>query len=105
MAMIGEHRFEAKDAPEKVVLEFTAEGDRATSVTVTVSGQGPLPLLAGWWVGQALELGLAGAVLGAAANGVPLRRIWAMVTIAVVACVAVTIVLQSLGLAPAMKAV
>lgn len=41
LAMIGEHRFEAKDAPEKVVLEFTVEGDRATSVTVTVSGQGP----------------------------------------------------------------
>jgi hypothetical protein len=64
-----------------------------------------LPLLASWWVGQAIELGLAGAVLGAAANGVPLRRIWAMVMIAVVACVAVTIVLQSLGLAPPMKVV
>ena len=62
-----------------------------------------LPLLASWWVGQALELGLAGAVLGAAAGGVPLRRIWAMVAIVVFACVAVTTVLQSLGLAPPMK--
>lgn len=64
-----------------------------------------LPLLAGWWIGQTVELGLAGAVLGAAANGVPLKRIWAIVTGAVVACVAGTIVLQSLGLAPPMKVV
>jgi len=64
-----------------------------------------LPLLAGWWIGQTVELGLAGAVLGAAANGVPLKRIWAFVAGAVVACVAGTIVLQSLGLAPPMKLV
>lgn len=64
-----------------------------------------LPILAGWWIGQTVELGLAGAVLGAAANGVPLRRIWALVAIAVVACVVGTIVLQSLGLAPPMKMV
>jgi len=64
-----------------------------------------LPLLAGWWIGQTVELGLAGAVLGAAANGVPLKRIWAIVTGAVIACVAGTIVLQSLGLAPPMKVV
>ena len=62
-----------------------------------------VPLLAGWWVGQTVELGLAGAVLGAAANGVPLRRIWAVVIGAMVACAAGTIVLQSLGLAPPMK--
>ena len=61
--------------------------------TVTV------PLLTGWWIGQTIELGLAGAVLGAAADGVPLKRIWLIVTGAVVACVSVTIVLQSLGLA------
>ncbi len=64
-----------------------------------------LPLLVGWWFGQAIELGLAGAVLGAAANGVRLRRIWALVAIVVVACVAATIVLQSLGWAPPMKVV
>jgi len=64
-----------------------------------------LPLLAGWWIGQTVELGLAGAVLGAAAAGVPLKRIWIVVAIAVVACVFGTIVLQSLGLAPPMKIV
>jgi hypothetical protein len=31
------------------------------------------PLLAGWWIGQAIELGLAGAVLGAAAAATALR--------------------------------
>lgn len=64
-----------------------------------------LPLLASWWVGQAMELALAGAVLGAAANGVRLRRIWAIVMICVVAFVVGTIVLQSLGWAPPMKSV
>ena len=64
-----------------------------------------LPLLAGWWVGQTVELGLAGAVLGAAADGVSLKRIWVIVAAAVVTLVAVTIALQSLGLAPAMKVV
>ena len=64
-----------------------------------------LSLLVGWWIGQAIELGLAGAVLGAAADGVPLRRIWAVVVLTVIACLAGTIVLQTLGLAPAMKVV
>ena len=59
-----------------------------------------LPLLAGWWMGQTIELGLAGAVLGAAANRVRPRRIWAVVIVAVLVCVAGTIILQSLGLAP-----
>ncbi|MGZ9275340.1 MAG: hypothetical protein ACXW34_11435 [Nitrospira sp.] len=63
----------------------------------------PLPLLAGWWIGQTVELGLAGAVLGAAGSGVPLRRIWSLVAIAVVFCFVATVVMQSLGLAPAMR--
>jgi hypothetical protein len=64
-----------------------------------------LPLLAGWWIGQTVELALAGAVLGAAASRVPLKRIWAIVAVAVVVLVAVTVTLQSLGLAPAMRIV
>jgi hypothetical protein len=64
-----------------------------------------LPLLVGWWIGQAIELGLAGAVLGAAANGVSLKRIWVVVALAVIGCIAGTIILQTLGLAPAMRAV
>ncbi|MDH3744018.1 MAG: hypothetical protein OES47_02820 [Acidobacteriota bacterium] len=64
-----------------------------------------LPLLAGWWLGQAVELGLAGAVLGAAANSVPLRRVWSIVVVVFVICVAGTLVLQALGLAPPMKVI
>ena len=63
------------------------------------------PLLAGWWIGQAVELGLAGAVLGAAAAGVSLKRIWIMVALAVFTCIAGTFVLQNLGIAPAVKLV
>lgn len=64
-----------------------------------------LPLLVGWWIGQAAELGLAGAVLGAAAAGVSLKRIWIVVALAVFGCIAGTFVLQNLGLAPAVKLV
>jgi hypothetical protein len=60
-------------------------------------------LLAGWWLGQALELGLAGAVLGAAAGGMRLKRIWLLVIVVVIICVVVTITLQSIGSAPAVK--
>ncbi len=63
------------------------------------------PLLAGWWGGQTIELGIAGAVLGAAANRVSLTRIWAVVVVAVIGLTVATVVLQSLGLAPAMKVV
>jgi hypothetical protein len=64
-----------------------------------------MPMLAGWWIGQTIELGLAGAVLGAAAGGKALRRIWLVVAGVVLACAAGTIVLQSLGLAPPMRVV
>lgn len=64
-----------------------------------------MPLLLGWWAGQAVELGLAGAVLGGATGGVSLKRIWLIVALAVTSSIAVTILLQSLGLAPAMKLV
>lgn len=64
-----------------------------------------LTILTGWWVGQTIELGLAGAVFGAAANGVSAQWIWARVAIAVVMCVAGAVVLQSLGLAPPMRVV
>jgi hypothetical protein len=62
-------------------------------------------LLAGWWIGQSVELAFAGAVLGAVADGVPRKRVWAAVGVAVVALAAATIALQSLGFAPAMKIV
>ena len=62
-------------------------------------------LLAGWWVGQTVELAFAGGVLGALADRVPLKRVWTIVGVAVVVLAAATIALQSLGLAAAMKVV
>ncbi len=58
---------------------------------------------AGWWLGQTLELGLSGSVIGAARQGVRQRRLWAIVVLITVVCVVVTIILQSTGWAPAMQ--
>jgi hypothetical protein len=60
-------------------------------------------LLIGWWIGQTVELALAGGVLGAVAGGVRLKRVWTVVGAGVLALAAATVALQSLGLAPAMK--
>lgn len=60
-------------------------------------------LLLGWWVGQAFELGLAGAVIGAAFAGTPLKTIYWKVVAAVLLMLVVVILMQSLGVAPAMK--
>ena len=59
-------------------------------------------LLVGWWVGQTVELGLAGAAIGAASGGTRLRRIWMVVVMAVIAFFIATVVLQTLGFAPQM---
>ena len=60
-----------------------------------------LPLLVAWWIGQSVELGLAGLVIGAAENGVRMGRLWSAVLATVVMCLALTIFLQSFGYAPA----
>jgi hypothetical protein len=77
----------------------------ALTVGVYSISSAGLPMLLGWWIGQAIELGLAGAVLGAAADGASLKRIWAVVALAVIGCLAGTIALQMLGLAPAARMV
>ena len=59
--------------------------------------------LLAWSLGQGVELGLAGLVLGAGRAGTPLTRIWGRVAIAVVVFVALTVVLQSVGWAPAVR--
>jgi hypothetical protein len=62
------------------------------------------PLLLAWWIGQSIELGIAGGVIGAMAAGVPSRRVWRWVAISVVGLLTVTVALQSLGIAPSMRA-
>ena len=57
-------------------------------------------LLAGWGVGQAVEIGVAGAVLGLGLAGASLKRLFGWVLLGVFAAVVVTVILQSTGLAP-----
>jgi hypothetical protein len=57
-------------------------------------------LLVGWTLGQAVELGLAGMVLGAGRAGASGRRIWSRVGLAVFLFLVATIVMQSVGWAP-----
>jgi hypothetical protein len=60
-------------------------------------------LLIGWWIGQAVELGVAGGVIGGLAAGVTLGRMWFWATLIVLALLVLTVALQSLGIAPAMR--
>lgn len=61
-------------------------------------------LLAGWWIGQSAEMGVAGAVAGSGRARSRLRPLVVGVLALVVTAVVVTIALQSLGLAPARMA-
>jgi hypothetical protein len=63
----------------------------------------PDSLLLGWWAGQGIEMGLAGAVLGSARAGTPPGRIWLRVTIAVVVLFAAVVTLQTLGIVPTVR--
>ncbi|MBI3159384.1 MAG: hypothetical protein HYZ26_07285 [Chloroflexi bacterium] len=63
----------------------------------------PLPLAVGWVVGQALELGVGGAIAGRALEAGMNRGLTLRVVVGVLVCVVLTIVLQSLGLAPAVQ--
>ena len=60
-------------------------------------------LLAGWFVGQTLELGVAGAVVGSGLGRRPMRSLLLRVLALTVAAFVVTIALQSAGLAPQIR--
>ena len=57
-------------------------------------------LLIGWFIGQTLELAIAGAVIGSGLAGMRLRRLFGAVIVFVLLSVITTIILQSLGLVP-----
>jgi hypothetical protein len=61
-----------------------------------------VPLLFAWWLGQAVELGISGGVIGGLAAGISPRRMLFWVTLIVVGLLVLTITLQSLGVAPPM---
>ena len=58
-------------------------------------------LLMAWFIGQTIEMSLAGAVIGAAFAGRRLRSLTGMVLLLLLASIVITIVLQNAGLAPA----
>lgn len=61
-----------------------------------------LELMAGWFIGQTVEAGIGGMVIG---EGLVVNKPWRLemyVVLFVIASVVVTIILQSVGLAPAM---
>ena len=60
-------------------------------------------LLLGWGIGQALELGIAGIVIGLGLAGKRLSRLVLWVVVFVVVMVIITIILQTVGFAPPMK--
>lgn len=60
-------------------------------------------LLAAWWIGQTLELGAAGGVIGGIAAGISQRRMLLWVAVIVFALLVLTIALQSFGVAPPMR--
>lgn len=69
--------------------------------SITTAG---VDTLLAWGFGQGIELGLAGMVLGAGRAGMPMPRVWRRVAAAVVLFVVLTVVMQSVGWAPAMQA-
>jgi hypothetical protein len=70
---------------------------------LSVSSADPA-LLGGWFVGQTLEMALAGGVIGAALSTERLRLVVASVIGLVVLCFLLTVALQIAGLAPAVHA-
>jgi len=60
-------------------------------------------LLAGWFVGQTIELGVAGAFAGGALGGARLTRLFMTVIALIFFSILITIALQSLGLAPSVR--
>ena len=62
-------------------------------------------LLVGWWIGQTLELAIAGYVMGAFLEDIKTRKIIIWVVGFFILMVVLTIILQVTGFAPAMKKV
>jgi hypothetical protein len=57
-------------------------------------------LLFGWFIGQTLELAIAGAVIGSGLVGMRLWRLFGVVIVFVLLSVIMVIILQSLGVVP-----
>lgn len=59
----------------------------------------PWDLLIGWFLGQTVELGIAGGIAGAALAGTRPGRLWVLVVGWIILAFAITVVMQNTGLA------
>jgi hypothetical protein len=57
-------------------------------------------LLCGWFIGQTIELGIAGSVIGSAFKGISLRRLFVMVLAFIIFSFIITVILQIVEFAP-----
>ena len=62
-----------------------------------------LDMLIGWGLGQTIEFGIVGAIIGGANSGISLKKLLIGVATFVVIAVILTIILQNVGLAPPMS--
>jgi hypothetical protein len=62
-----------------------------------------VPLLLGWLVGQTVELGIAGALVGSGLGGTRWRWLLGVAIGLLVLCASVTIPLQSVGVVPTIR--
>jgi len=60
-------------------------------------------LLIGWFIGQTVELAIAGAVVGSGLAGARLWRLFGVVLVCVLLSVITTVILQSLGVVPTIR--
>jgi hypothetical protein len=77
-------------------------GGTAALGLLSISTAG-LSLLSGWFIGQTVEMGLAGMVAGSGLAGQRLGVLFLRVVALVLFLVIVTIAMQSVGLAPAVQ--
>jgi hypothetical protein len=57
-------------------------------------------LLVGWFIGQTVELAIAGAVIGSGLAGTRLRWLFGVVIVFVLLSIVTTVILQSVGVVP-----
>jgi hypothetical protein len=84
-------------------LQFGALAWGALILGLLSISSAPLALMMGWFAGQTIEFGLAGAIVGSALAAVPYRRLLMLALAGAAVEFVLTIVLQSLGFAPAVR--
>jgi hypothetical protein len=60
-------------------------------------------LLLGWFIGQTLEMAIAGAVVGSGLAGVHVRRLFGQVIVFVLLSIIITMILQTSGVVPTIR--